>query len=40
MLNSSLKDLNPSLEELKEIAELFAKKEVLRAMKAYLKMNY
>ena len=40
MLNSSLKDLNPSLEELKEIAKLLAKKEVLGAIKACLKMNY
>ena len=29
MLNPSLKELNPSLEELKEIAKLLAKKEVL-----------
>ena len=30
MLNPSLKDLNPSSEELKEIAKLLAKKEVLK----------
>ena len=29
----TLKDLNPSSEELKEIAELLAKKEVLKAIK-------
>ena len=40
MLNPPLKDLNLSVEELKEIAKLLAKKEVLRVMKACLKMNY
>ena len=40
MLNSSLKDLNPSSEELKKIANQLAKKELLRAMKAYLQMYY
>ena len=40
MLSLSLEDLNPSSEELKEIAKLPAKKEeILKAMKAYLKMN-
>ena len=39
MLNPSLKDLNPSPEELKEIAKLLVKKEVLKAMKACLKIK-
>ena len=34
MLNQSLKDLNSSSKESKEIAKLFAKKEVLKAIKA------
>ena len=34
----TLKDLNPSSEELKEIAELLAKKEVLKAIKACISM--
>ena len=40
MLNSSLKDLNLSSEELKEIAKLLAKKEALKAIKACLKKDY
>ena len=40
MINPSLKYLNLSLEELKEIAELLAKKEVLKTMKACLKIDY
>ena len=40
MLNPSLKDLNPSSEELKEIAKLHAKKEVLKAIKACLRIDY
>ena len=39
MLNS-LKDLDLSSEELKEIAKILAKKEVLKAIKACLKINY
>ena len=39
MINPSLKDLNPSSEELKEIAKILAKKEVLKAMKACPKVN-
>ena len=39
MLNPSLKDLDPSSEELKEIAKLLAKKEVLKAMKVCLKID-
>ena len=38
MVNLSLNNL--SLEELKETAKLLAKKEVLRVMKACLKINY
>ena len=40
MLNPSLKVLNLSSEELKEIAKLLAKKEVLKAIKACLKIGY
>ena len=39
MLNPSLKDLNPSSEELKEIAKLLAKKEISKAIKARLKID-
>ena len=39
MINPSLKDLNPSSEELKEISKLLANKEIIKAMKACLKMN-
>ena len=39
MLKTSLKDLNSSSEELKEIAKLLAKKEVLKPIKACLKIN-
>ena len=38
MLNPLLKELNPSWEELKEIAKLLAKKEALKATKACLKI--
>ena len=39
MINPSLKDLNPSPKELKEIAKLLAKKRV-KAMKACLMIDY
>ena len=39
MLNLLLKDLNP-LKELKEIAKLLPKKQVLKAMKERLKIDY
>ena len=39
MLNP-LKDLELSPEELEEIATLLAKREILRSIKACLKMNY
>ena len=40
MLNPSLKDLDLSSEELKEIVKLLAQKEVLRAIEACLKIDY
>ena len=41
MINPPLKDLKLSLEELKEIAKLLAKKkEVLKAMKTCLRIDY
>ena len=40
MLNPSLKDLDLSSEELKEIVKLLAQKEVLKAIKAWLKIDY
>ena len=40
MLNPSLKDLNPSEEELKEIAKLLAKERSIKAIKACLKIDY
>ena len=39
MLNLSLNHLKPSLEELKEIAKLLVKTEVLNTMKACLKIH-
>ena len=39
MPNLSLKDLDPSSEELKEIAKLLEKKEVLKAIKACLRID-
>ena len=39
MQSPSLRDLNLSSEELNEIAQLLARKKVLRAMKAYLKIK-
>ena len=40
MIIPSLKDLDPSSEELKEIPNYLQKKEVLKAIKVCLKMNY
>ena len=40
MSNPSLKDLSLSPEELHNVSKLLAKKEVLRAMKACLNINY
>ena len=40
MLNRSLKDLDLSSEESKEVTKLLAQKEVLKAVKTCLKMNY
>ena len=39
-MSNPLKDFELSSEELKEIATLLAKKEILRAIKTCLKMNY